>query len=198
MHFSICRRPSLSLDGRWRSVEIEATELKPVQSRQAEAVIQSPRTHGRTPGRRRGDGQGARGSQRPGRHRDRVPARVVAQCGARLLLRPDSLHQAYGRLGARVAADSCAVRNHLRIATTAGYGSHFLHSTGQLHKGGPPGRDVPSDRPGGTPGCRHRSQAVRRFDPQAGLAMMRLPVRRIRRQDRRGGCRREALRWRSR
>ncbi len=30
-----------------------------------------------------------------------------------------------------------AVRNHLRIATTFGYGPRFLHSTGQLHKGGP-------------------------------------------------------------
>lgn len=30
-----------------------------------------------------------------------------------------------------------AVRDHTRIATTAGYGPRFLHSTGQLHKGGP-------------------------------------------------------------
>ncbi|HKV56345.1 MAG TPA: bifunctional transaldolase/phosoglucose isomerase [Candidatus Binataceae bacterium] len=30
-----------------------------------------------------------------------------------------------------------AVRNHLKIATTFGYGPRFLHSTGQLHKGGP-------------------------------------------------------------
>ncbi len=29
-----------------------------------------------------------------------------------------------------------AVRNALKIATTAGYGPRFLHSTGQLHKGG--------------------------------------------------------------
>jgi hypothetical protein len=35
-----------------------------------------------------------------------------------------------------------AVRQHVRdttgLATTAGYGPRFLHSTGQLHKGGPP------------------------------------------------------------
>jgi transaldolase/glucose-6-phosphate isomerase len=30
-----------------------------------------------------------------------------------------------------------AVRDELRIATTLGYGPRFLHSTGQLHKGGP-------------------------------------------------------------
>jgi transaldolase/glucose-6-phosphate isomerase len=34
-----------------------------------------------------------------------------------------------------------AIRMHLRdalaVATTAGYGPRFLHSTGQLHKGGP-------------------------------------------------------------
>ncbi|HXM57456.1 MAG TPA: bifunctional transaldolase/phosoglucose isomerase [Candidatus Dormibacteraeota bacterium] len=30
------------------------------------------------------------------------------------------------------------VRDKTRLATTAGYGPRFLHSTGQLHKGGPP------------------------------------------------------------
>jgi len=29
------------------------------------------------------------------------------------------------------------VREGLRLATTLGYGPRFLHSTGQLHKGGP-------------------------------------------------------------
>jgi transaldolase / glucose-6-phosphate isomerase len=29
------------------------------------------------------------------------------------------------------------VRNHWKVATTVGYGPRFLHSTGQLHKGGP-------------------------------------------------------------
>jgi transaldolase/glucose-6-phosphate isomerase len=31
-----------------------------------------------------------------------------------------------------------AVRDALKVATTTGYGPRFLHSTGQLHKGGPP------------------------------------------------------------
>ena len=46
------------------------------------------------------------------------------------------------------------LRQKTRLATTAGYGPRFLHSTGQLHKGGPntglflqlvdqPGADVP-------------------------------------------------------
>jgi len=30
------------------------------------------------------------------------------------------------------------IRDHLHVATTAGFGPRFLHSTGQLHKGGPP------------------------------------------------------------
>jgi transaldolase/glucose-6-phosphate isomerase len=30
-----------------------------------------------------------------------------------------------------------AIRDALRLATTVGYGPRFLHSTGQLHKGGP-------------------------------------------------------------
>ena len=31
-----------------------------------------------------------------------------------------------------------AIRDRLRVATTVGLGPRFLHSTGQLHKGGPP------------------------------------------------------------
>jgi glucose-6-phosphate isomerase len=31
-----------------------------------------------------------------------------------------------------------AVRDRFRVATTVGYGPRYLHSTGQLHKGGPP------------------------------------------------------------
>jgi len=29
------------------------------------------------------------------------------------------------------------LRNNLKVATTLGYGPRYLHSTGQLHKGGP-------------------------------------------------------------
>jgi transaldolase / glucose-6-phosphate isomerase len=36
-----------------------------------------------------------------------------------------------------IARMRLAVRNRLKIATTFGYGPRFLHSTGQLHKGGP-------------------------------------------------------------
>jgi len=38
---------------------------------------------------------------------------------------------------AAIAAIRTAVRDRLHHATTAGYGPRFLHSTGQLHKGGP-------------------------------------------------------------
>ena len=38
---------------------------------------------------------------------------------------------------AAIAAIRTAVRDGKKIATTAGYGPRFLHSTGQLHKGGP-------------------------------------------------------------
>jgi transaldolase/glucose-6-phosphate isomerase len=38
---------------------------------------------------------------------------------------------------AAIAAIRTAVRDKTHIATTAGYGPRFLHSTGQLHKGGP-------------------------------------------------------------
>jgi len=38
---------------------------------------------------------------------------------------------------AAIAAMRKSVRDKTRIATTAGYGPRFLHSTGQLHKGGP-------------------------------------------------------------
>jgi glucose-6-phosphate isomerase/transaldolase/glucose-6-phosphate isomerase len=36
-----------------------------------------------------------------------------------------------------IGAIRTAVRDRTRLATTAGYGPRFLHSTGQLHKGGP-------------------------------------------------------------
>jgi transaldolase/glucose-6-phosphate isomerase len=38
---------------------------------------------------------------------------------------------------AAISAIRTAVRDNTQIATTAGYGPRFLHSTGQLHKGGP-------------------------------------------------------------
>ena len=38
----------------------------------------------------------------------------------------------------RLAATRLRLRDRLKVATTLGYGPRFLHSTGQLHKGGPP------------------------------------------------------------
>jgi hypothetical protein len=38
---------------------------------------------------------------------------------------------------AAIAAIRTVVRNRTKMATTSGYGPRFLHSTGQLHKGGP-------------------------------------------------------------
>jgi transaldolase/glucose-6-phosphate isomerase len=38
----------------------------------------------------------------------------------------------------RLAAIRLRLRDRLRVATTLGYGPRYLHSTGQLHKGGPP------------------------------------------------------------
>jgi len=38
----------------------------------------------------------------------------------------------------RLQAARVALRDRLRVATTVGFGPRFLHSTGQLHKGGPP------------------------------------------------------------
>jgi glucose-6-phosphate isomerase len=39
---------------------------------------------------------------------------------------------------ARIESVRVALRDRLRVATTVGIGPRFLHSTGQLHKGGPP------------------------------------------------------------
>ena len=38
----------------------------------------------------------------------------------------------------RLEAVRLKLRDRLAVATTLGYGPRFLHSTGQLHKGGPP------------------------------------------------------------
>jgi hypothetical protein len=55
---------------------------------------------------------------------------------------------------AAMARIRARLRDTTRKATTAGYGPRFLHSTGQLHKGGPPSgwflqftADHPQDRP---------------------------------------------------
>jgi glucose-6-phosphate isomerase/transaldolase/glucose-6-phosphate isomerase len=38
----------------------------------------------------------------------------------------------------QIQAIRLAIRDRLKVATTAAYGPRYLHSTGQLHKGGPP------------------------------------------------------------
>jgi transaldolase/glucose-6-phosphate isomerase len=63
------------------------------------------------------------------------------------------------------------IRDHLHVATTLGYGPRFLHSTGQLHKGGPdsglflqlvdePVTDVPVPETDYTFGQLIRAQAI--------------------------------------
>jgi len=80
-----------------------------------------------------------------------------------------------------------AVRDSHKVATTSGYGPRFLHSTGQLHKGGPPigvflqvvqedGTDVPI--PGQPYGFSILKQAQAIGDLQS-LASRRLPVLRV-------------------
>jgi hypothetical protein len=46
--------------------------------------------------------------------------------------------QADDETAAILAEIRALVRDALSVATTLGYGPRFLHSTGQLHKGGPP------------------------------------------------------------
>jgi glucose-6-phosphate isomerase len=43
-----------------------------------------------------------------------------------------------GEISARLQAAREKIRDARRVATTVGFGPRFLHSTGQLHKGGPP------------------------------------------------------------
>ncbi len=80
-----------------------------------------------------------------------------------------------------------AVRDSRKVATTSGYGPRFLHSTGQLHKGGPPvgvflqvvqedGSDVPI--PGQPYGFSILKQAQATGDLQS-LQSRKLPVLRV-------------------
>jgi hypothetical protein len=73
-------------------------------------------------------------------HDDDLPAALVAFFG-QARERDYVAFQAYVAPGEHVWDDLQAlrldVRDKLRLATTLGYGPRFLHSTGQLHKGGP-------------------------------------------------------------
>ena len=88
---------------------------------------------------------------------------------------------------AAIAAIRTAVRDKEHVATTAGYGPRFLHSTGQLHKGGPrtglflqvvqdDTRDIPI--PGQTFSFSILKQAQSLGDLQS-LSSRRLPVLRV-------------------
>lgn len=83
-----------------------------------------------------------------------------------------------------------AVRDTLKVATTFGYGPRFLHSTGQLHKGGPnrglyvkitcdPRHDLPIPGEGYTFGTLIRAQAVGDLQSlhQHGRPALRLHIR---------------------
>ena len=86
--------------------------------------------------------------------------------------------QAYLNPSARhteaLTALSAALRDRLRLAATFGYGPRFLHSTGQLHKGGPnsvlalqivdePAEDLPVPETDYTFGALIRAQALGDF-----------------------------------
>jgi RpiB/LacA/LacB family sugar-phosphate isomerase len=76
------------------------------------------------------------------------------------------------------------IRDRTRLATTAGYGPRYLHSTGQLHKGGPPtgifallaAEDV-EDVP--IPGERHGFATLKMAQALGDLATLRARQRRV-------------------
>ena len=81
-----------------------------------------------------------------------------------------------------------AVRDATRAATTFGYGPRFLHSTGQLHKGGPPTgvflqllHDGPEDVE--VPGAGHTFSTLKHAQATGDLEALRshgLPAERVR------------------
>ena len=84
----------------------------------------------------------------------------------------------------RLARLRLAVRDRTRLATTSGYGPRYLHSTGQLHKGGPntglflhltadEGEDVP------IPGERYGFAALRAAQAAGDLEVLRRRGRRV-------------------
>ena len=84
----------------------------------------------------------------------------------------------------RLARLRLAVRERTRLATTVGYGPRYLHSTGQLHKGGPntglflhltadEGEDVP------IPGERYGFAALRAAQAAGDLEVLRRRGRRV-------------------
>ena len=77
-----------------------------------------------------------------------------------------------------------AVRDRLRVATTLGYGPRFLHSTGQLHKGGPNNGvflqitvDDAEDLP--IPGQKYSFGILKRFQAQGDFEVLAERKRRV-------------------
>jgi hypothetical protein len=78
----------------------------------------------------------------------------------------------------------CGVRNRLMVATTLGYGPRYLHSTGQLHKGGPNTgvfimftADAPEDIP--IPGQAYGFAALQRAQALGDFLALRHKQRRV-------------------
>lgn len=77
-----------------------------------------------------------------------------------------------------------ALRDRLRVATTLGFGPRFLHSTGQLHKGGPDSvvcvqvvGDDPDDVP--VPGAGYGFSRLKRAQADGDLVALRARGRRV-------------------
>jgi hypothetical protein len=75
------------------------------------------------------------------------------------------------------------LRDRTRLATTVGYGPRYLHSTGQLHKGGPPTpilvifTTTHEDLP--IPGERHGFATLEMAQALGDLATLRAAQRRV-------------------
>lgn len=90
-------------------------------------------------------------------------------------------------LDGAVATLRAAIRDRTRMATTFGYGPRYLHSTGQLHKGGPPvGRFLQILGTGAEdlaiPGEPYTFETLKRAQADGDLLVLRdrgLPVERI-------------------
>jgi hypothetical protein len=69
-------------------------------------------------------------------HDDLEPALRSIQCGDYIALQ--AFLDPTAETTARLQRARLALRDRYRVATTLGFGPRYLHSTGQLHKGGPP------------------------------------------------------------
>lgn len=74
----------------------------------------------------------------PSKPRTPSAAEVLATAAPRDYIAIQAYARRTPRLDALLQAARLRLRDRFRVATTVGYGPAFLHSTGQLHKGGPP------------------------------------------------------------